>query len=571
MRTWKHLASAWGLLGKVLPASLGLAQDRGSRLGVRWTGCLASAGIKPCAMLAVLAIAWSGAGEAAATERTPQAQEQPPAKQEQAVGTGQQPTEVERESWRKAILKIPRPKKACYEATYPETQWREVACKPPLRKLYPPKRPGTTRTQQVGNGPDFTAQVTGHISASEGQFDSLTGVTSEFAVPCTGAEFTCPTNPAYNAGTTNEYSLQLNTEPFTTETCNGSPHPKECQGFEQFVYPSSGGGSIQYWLENYGPGGTECPKPRGASCSPGFAESDGWCPFSFPSSPVVYCVVNAAGSTTASGEPATALRELKVTGDAAGVVGADDWITVTVGNTVSSSPGNNYFPDLGSQWKGAEFNVFGDGSGDQAVFNNGSTIVVQTSVDSGTNGAPMYGTVSFTGESNNLTLVCTPQLEPGTSTTLPSIEFAESNFDYLYSVPSPVNGKLVYLSASSDSNSAWGINAAGDVWRYSGGVGTKKNPPWQQVIPGKLQQISVGGEFVVWGVNSIGDIWKYVYQSGSPEKWELRMAHDKFPLPNTSWGGDLDHKRCGCGSLGWRGMGRHDGRDCILSGCSSRV
>jgi hypothetical protein len=121
--------------------------------------------------------------------------------------------------------------------------------------------------------------VTGHVSEAEGSFDIVTGVTSECAVQCPMG--VCPTNPTCAGAPANTYSLQLNTKPFTTQTCNGSPNPGNCQGWEQFIYPSSGGGSIQYWLENYGPAGTACPTPRGATCVNGEAFSDGWCPFQF--------------------------------------------------------------------------------------------------------------------------------------------------------------------------------------------------------------------------------------------------------------------------------------------------
>src|SRR5208282_5871329 len=115
-----------------------------------------------------------------------------------------------------------------------------------------------------------------------------------------------------------------------------------------------------------------CPAPRGASCQPGFSESDGWCPFSFSSTGPVYCVVNAVNSAPALSEPITSLSQLKLTGDAAGVVGPDDAIAVTEGATTYTASGNNYFPDLGTEWQEVEFNVFGDGGGDQAVFNSGS-------------------------------------------------------------------------------------------------------------------------------------------------------------------------------------------------------
>src|ERR1035438_9233310 len=104
-----------------------------------------------------------------------------------------QSTPAVREAWRKAILKTPRPSKACFEATYPETAWREVACKAPLKKLYPPKRPGLIRSQTVGgDGPDFSAEVTGAITEAEGSFINATSITSECSIPCDPSTDICP-------------------------------------------------------------------------------------------------------------------------------------------------------------------------------------------------------------------------------------------------------------------------------------------------------------------------------------------------------------------------------------------
>jgi hypothetical protein len=175
---------------------------------------------------------------------------------------------AKREAWRKEILKTPRPN-GCFTATYPEKQWREVPCKTPPHKLYPPRPGFGIRVEQVGGGgpTDFSAVVTGHVSEAEGSFDPGTAVSSECAVQCPNQ--VCPANPTCTGAPANSYSLQLNTKPFTTQTCNTSPAPASCQGWEQFVYSSSGNGFIQYWLLNYGPGGTSCPAPISPNCSLG--------------------------------------------------------------------------------------------------------------------------------------------------------------------------------------------------------------------------------------------------------------------------------------------------------------
>ena len=221
-----------------------------------------------------------------------------------------------------------------------------------------------------GSGPDFSAiPNSGHISEGEGSFDSVSGVTSE-------------TN---TAGTANTYSLQLNTDFFHTTTCSTYAN---CRGWEQFVYESNGSAFIQYWFIRYGTAGTSCPAPVSPSCNGSNVFTNGWCPFSVPGTTDVYCARNASSSISPTAEPATSLGILKLTGTAAGFNGnADDEIAISAGSVLSAS-GNNYFTDLGSQWGEAEFNVFGDGGSDAANFNTGSTIVVRTSVGSGTALAP---------------------------------------------------------------------------------------------------------------------------------------------------------------------------------------
>jgi hypothetical protein len=354
-----------------------------------------------------------------------------------------QPTVEELETWRQTMHRTARPKngQGCFTATYPDTTWHEETCKTPPHKLYPPKRPGMIRPETVGGaGPDFSAVVTGHITEAEGSFDSsTTGVTSECEVQCPNQ--VCPSNPTCTSSTGNQYSLQLNSAPFTTSTCSGSPDPASCQGWEQFVYSSGGGASIQYWLLDYGPAGTQCPTPRGATCTPGYAYSDGWCPFQFTSTGPVYCVVNAASSAAAPAAAITSLSQEALTGAAAGVNGnTNDSIGMTISGSAHTAPGGNYFPDLGNQWQEVEFNVFGDGNGAQAVFNSGATVHVRTGVISGTTSGPGCDEQGFTGESNNMTLGNTPP--PAVTGTMPALLSWQSD-------PAPSGGSATCADATS--------------------------------------------------------------------------------------------------------------------------
>jgi hypothetical protein len=220
-----------------------------------------------------------------------------------AVGAAPQPTAAELESWRREILNTPRPN-GCFTAVYPDKHWREVPCKTPPHRLYPPPRSGLGIRNQVGGRiySDFSAVApSNHISEAHGSFDFANSVWSECAVQCPNG--VCPTNPSCTNEPANSYSLQLNTNPFAgTQACNGSPNknappPNTCRGWEQFVYSTFGpGGFIQYWLLAYGPSGTSCPTPRSASCGFG-AESDGWCPYQSTTNGPVDCVINAMNMT----------------------------------------------------------------------------------------------------------------------------------------------------------------------------------------------------------------------------------------------------------------------------------
>jgi hypothetical protein len=359
-----------------------------------------NAGIKKVVCLVTAAslstvLSFSGASAAAKTTKTAG-----PDAAQQAVK--KEPTKEESRIWRRQLLKAPRPKAGCFTATYPDTTWHEEPCRPPKpHKLFLPKLGGISQLETVGgSGPDFSAVVTGHITQSEGSFDNVTGVTSADA-----------------------YSLQLNTDFFTTSTCSGLPGPS-CRGWEQFVYESSGSAFMQYWLITIGPTGTACPTPQSTSCDGAHSFTDGWCPIDLGTGSV-FCVVNAVQEPVVTPQSMSSLDQIQVAGAAASGA-TNDTMTVTIGGTAHDATGNNYFPDLGTQWQEAEFNVFGDGGGSATTFNSGATLQVRTEVISGTSSGPGCDLNSFTAESSNLTLVNSAPTSVATSSA-PALVFAQSN------------------------------------------------------------------------------------------------------------------------------------------------
>jgi hypothetical protein len=284
------------------------------------------------------------------------------------------------------------PETGCFKASFPRLEWKEVSCVAPPNDPYVPRhghRPFT-----VGGSNDFAARVTGVMSAAEGSFDSVTGVTSETGqVGGTGGQVA------------NTYSLQLNTDFFTTSVCGGSPNTG-CRGWQQFVYSSSSQAIfIQYWLIQYN---TTCPA--------------GWNTFMFSGSTDIYCWRNGANSATVAKQPITNLINLRLGGNAN--TSGNDTVTMWVGSTATAASNAGSMLNLGAAWKDAEFILVGDCCSSQANFNAGSTIVVRTTVHSGTTNAPTCVLEGFTGETNNLNLVGTAAVGTGPS---PAVVSTQSN------------------------------------------------------------------------------------------------------------------------------------------------
>jgi hypothetical protein len=339
--------------------------------------------VKSCVMLALaLSVVLIGPGKAA-TDNT---ELQDKTKTNVRI---KRPTILQqRETWRKSMVRTARPGKGCFTTTYPEKTWKAVPCGKAPNRPYGPNigiRPST-----VGGGNDFSAQVTGNATAGEGSFDSVNGVINE-----------------NDNGNANTFSLQLNTNRFTSNACN-TFHATDagCRAWEQFIYSNSGSAFIQYWLLPFAAAGTPCPA--------------GWNAFNWPTPQQVSCFINSANAAAVPVQNITALGTMKLDG----AVG--DAVTLTIGNTLFAANGDNHFPDLTNGWRFSEFNVFGDFNSTQAVFNNGSTITVRTAVNSGMPATPpTCSQQGFTGETNNLTLVSAPVMVP--DVVLPSVIFTESN------------------------------------------------------------------------------------------------------------------------------------------------
>lgn len=286
------------------------------------------------------------------------------------------------------MLHNPPQKEKCSTATYPEKQWHEVPCGPAPK---PPVAPRKLIKPHVGGGlnNDLTFKVeNGTITDAEGSFDKVAGVTSE-----------------QSNGAPNAFSLQLNTNIFSTSSCNASPAPASCRGWVQFIYTSSGKYAfIQYWLVGYG---TPCPV--------------GWAPDGDYNCSRSSHTVSIPAMTIAD------LRQLKLYG----VIG-DDWglpypdsVTVQIGDAFYEETSDDPIAGARAGWNEMEFNVFGDGGSTNAIFNAGSTLTVRDSILLGTGNTYTCTDHGTSGESNNLILSSKSPLEAEVGP--PSLVFIESN------------------------------------------------------------------------------------------------------------------------------------------------
>lgn len=99
------------------------------------------------------------------------------------------------------------------------------------------------------------------------------------------------------------------------------------------------------------------------------------------------CWRNSVNAVSTPKETIAVLIEPSLTGNASS--GGTDEVIVSIGSTMYSASGNNSIADLTTEWQAAEFNVLGFAGGSQAIFNPGATIIVKTSVDSGTTNKPV--------------------------------------------------------------------------------------------------------------------------------------------------------------------------------------
>jgi hypothetical protein len=279
-------------------------------------------------------------------------------------------------AWQSAMKTVQVPGTGCFTSSYPKLQWIRAACHAA------PAEPYGFGPGNVGNGHDYSGAVAGSLSSVTGSFDSISKGATESGI-----------QNGSGSPVANTFSLQLNTEFFTTPVCSG--HGSNCIGWEQFVYSTTYNEIfIQNWLINYSP---PCPS--------------GWFTYSGD------CYENSTAASW-SGSPLTvgSLRTVQLTGSA--VSGGNDTIKMTTSAGTGSAESSDGTVDLAGRWNAAEFGVFGDCCSSKAVFSSGTTVVVRTTLHNGKTKAPKCVVEGFTGETNNLYLAPTPKLAKQSAPTI---------------------------------------------------------------------------------------------------------------------------------------------------------
>jgi len=329
----------------------------------------------------------------------PQVPPKTPAAGAAAAGEQLSPEEKQRrKDWNDSMLRKPAPRKGCFKANYPATEWTEVPCvKAPNIPSIP--RHGA-RPAVVGNNNDISAGApSGHVTQAIGHFENVTNVTSE-------------SGPIADAGPSiaNTYTLQINSDFFTGSTaCAGSPNPG-CQGWEQWIFWNTGtsqsSASMQYWLVSYN---ANCPAGQGWNQVPVLGTS---------------CWKNSAKAASVANQPITNMANWRFTGTA---TSTGDSVTMSTGTSVSTANGDNAVA-ASTAWTTAEFNIFGyggdnAGNGGTASFNAGASTNARTEIIYGDTKPPNCVAQGFTAEKNNLSFGPTA---PAATAPGPAVIFAES-------------------------------------------------------------------------------------------------------------------------------------------------
>ncbi|GEM_PF-4252018 len=166
--------------------------------------------------------------------------------------------------WHKTMIQTPPGRKGCFEVVHPNTAWQEVPCAAPgdLGPIgVPPTVPGPSVVDSGTPAPGLSAMGAGTAAPGPlGVGGGVSGFVVSVAYPddtlafaagyflqVMGVTSIISSDPNGNEKS-NTYSLQLNTNTFSTLACNGTANPANCAGWQQFTYQNfQDHGEVRMW------------------------------------------------------------------------------------------------------------------------------------------------------------------------------------------------------------------------------------------------------------------------------------------------------------------------------------
>jgi hypothetical protein len=299
------------------------------------------------------------------------------------------------EAWRKAVATLPPGKSGCFEATYPSHTLVARDCGKPEPLVFPRTPSPQEQPLDEHTSGDYVLISPGSITTATGSMQKMERVALLGEIDKNGKLL----------NQTNSASFQLNTNSNIPKTaarskCAGSSN-SACHGwlqFEFFLDPTQGPiAQIQEWIFNYGSG-----------CPSGFSAAAG------------ACVDNIAAGKIPGPLAAANLGGLVMSGQVASNGQTTMAIFVPGRNLVYTITGTDEVGAYG-HWNDAEFNIFGEDSLDELLFEQGSLMAVNLTANSGVKATPVSCSAPsiLTGESTNVTL------GPCATTSASTIAFVE--------------------------------------------------------------------------------------------------------------------------------------------------
>jgi len=307
--------------------------------------------------------------------------------------------EAAQEAWRTAIAQAVQHEAGCFQAKYPDKNWRPIPCG--TEEPEPNVQHGRVfRPLDETSSGNHTALSSGSITSATGFFPAIANVTQ-----------------AAGFGFQNNFTIQMNTNGFASPFCKASHNSSACVGWEQFVVDSGGSINIQVWLFSYLDTVTvNCPDSSWNQYGTGCWKK----------------AVETGKNTDLPVHTFNTLQGIFLKANAA-IDGKDSFTMILGGIGTAIVLPAGLSSGLANNWKVVDFNVYGE-SNNEVIFNPGAVMSVVVQVTDGSPKPPTCSTPpgAHTLETSNLTL--------GPCVSVPAFLGAAHGITFTEGVPATVTG-----------------------------------------------------------------------------------------------------------------------------------